>query len=71
MVSHYPKGDLYPPWLVVPAGTHEIVFTFDPDTLHTTETIANIANLILLLSAIGAIALHFRERRKQKCNSSI
>lgn len=57
--------------LVVPAGTHEIVFTFDPDTLHTTETIANIANLILLLSAIGAIALHFRERRKQKCNSSI
>lgn len=47
----------------VPAGKHQIEFRFDPKSLHTTETIAYTALVIL---ALGAIAVCFLWYRKQK-----
>lgn len=42
--------------MVVPAGTHEIVMTFDPQSIHTTVAIATVAIIIIYLLAIAAIA---------------
>ncbi len=47
----------------VPAGKHTIEFTFDPQSLHTTETIAFIALAILALVFVVAIVLTFRKKR--------
>lgn len=47
----------------VPAGKHQIEFKFDPKSLHTTETIAYTALVIL---ALGVIAVCFLWYRKQK-----
>ena len=48
--------------LQVPAGKHEIVMTFDPVSLHTTETIAYIALALLLLGVVAGIVLHVRRK---------
>ena len=48
----------------VPAGKHEVVFRFDPQSVHTTETIAYIALGVLALLIVVAIALYFRRTRK-------
>ncbi|MCR5312129.1 MAG: YfhO family protein, partial [Bacteroidaceae bacterium] len=45
----------------VPAGKHEVVMSFDPEIVHTTETIAYIALAILLLSAIAAVVLKVKK----------
>ena len=39
----------------IPQGDHTIVFTFDPKTIHTTETIAYIALILLVLGSIGYV----------------
>ena len=36
----------------VPAGTHVVEFTFDPKSLHVTETVAFVALGVLTLSLI-------------------
>lgn len=41
--------------MVIPAGEHEIVMTFDPKSVHTTSTIALIAVILIYLSVIAAI----------------
>ena len=46
--------------LKIPAGDHEIVMTFDPRRLHTTDTLATIAIIIIYLTAIVAITLAVR-----------
>lgn len=49
----------------IPAGEHELTMTFDPQSIHTTETVANVSTgllLLLLLSALIAPAL--AQRRK-------
>ncbi len=54
--------------LQVPAGTHEIVFTFDPQSLHTTNTIAMVSVIaIYLLCAVagGLWILHLCTRRRE------
>ena len=43
----------------VPAGKHTVEFTFDPASLHTTETIAFIALGLLVLLAVVAGFRHF------------
>ena len=50
--------------LNVPAGQHVVEFKFDPDTLHTTETIAYVAFALLALAAIGVILLTVKKTSK-------
>ena len=45
----------------LPAGEHTVVFTFDPQSVHTTEAIANIALLLLVLLAIGLVVMGLRK----------
>ena len=52
--------------LQVPAGKHEVVMTFDPVSLHTTETIAYIALALLLVGILAGIVLHTRRPRQPK-----
>lgn len=39
----------------VPAGSHTVVMTFDPDSIHVTTTIATIAIIVIYLLLIAAI----------------
>ena len=48
----------------VPAGKHVIEFTFDPKSLHVTETIAFIALGILGLAILVAIVLALKKNKK-------
>ncbi|MCL1943679.1 MAG: YfhO family protein [Candidatus Azobacteroides sp.] len=41
--------------LPVPSGNHTVEFTFDPQSVHTTEAIAYTAIILLLLGSIGFI----------------
>jgi hypothetical protein len=50
----------------VPAGKHEVVMQFDPQTVHTTETIAYIALSVLALAMIGMIIVTLLINKK-KC----
>ncbi len=50
--------------LPVPAGQHEIVMTFDPQSLHTTGTAATVSIILIYLAAIGAIVMAIRNCRK-------
>ena len=52
--------------VVIPEGKHTIAFRFDPQSLHTTEAIANIGLILLLLLAIGLVAGAVISRRKRK-----
>ena len=48
----------------VPAGQHEIVLSFFPKSVDKTETIANIALILLVLSLIAAVVMSILKRRK-------
>ena len=48
----------------VPAGKHEIVFQFDPTSLHVTETVAYTSLVLLLLLALGLIGMQIRQSRQ-------
>ncbi len=50
--------------LNVPAGKHEVVFTYNPQSIHTTEMIAYIALGVLLLGLLVACFLTFRKRHE-------
>ena len=50
----------------VPGGTHEVVMSFDPQTVHVTEAIAYGALLLLLLLVAVWAALVLRRRNSQK-----
>lgn len=41
----------------LPAGDHEIIMTFDPDELHSTQTIAIVAIILIFASMLAAINL--------------
>jgi uncharacterized membrane protein YfhO len=41
--------------MLVPAGTHQIVFEFYPDTFYTIAGISRFSGLLILLLLIGAI----------------
>ncbi len=49
----------------VPAGKHTVEFTFDPQSLHSTETIAFIALGILALVFVTAILLEWKKSTKK------
>lgn len=51
----------------VPAGRHRVVFSFDPQTVHTTETIAYCALAVMALILIGqTITLIYKRKKCQK-----
>ncbi|MDE5665024.1 MAG: YfhO family protein [Duncaniella sp.] len=41
----------------VPAGDHEIVMSFDPPSLHTTDTLATVSIVIIYLALLGTIVI--------------
>ncbi len=47
----------------VPAGKHTVVFTFDPESLHVTETVAYCALLLLGVGVLAGLLLLFRKRK--------
>ncbi|MBO4801877.1 MAG: hypothetical protein J5545_08445 [Bacteroidaceae bacterium] len=47
----------------IPAGKHQIDFVFDPQSLHTTEAIANTALVALVLLLVGLIIWEVRRRK--------
>ncbi len=52
--------------LFIPAGSHTIQMTFDPQSIHVTETIAYIAMVLLLIGVIAIIALQIKKRKAEK-----
>ena len=48
----------------MPAGQHKVVLKFDPQSVHTTDTIAYIALALLVLMLIGAIVIASRKREQ-------
>ena len=49
----------------VPAGKHEVVFTFDPQTVHTTEGVAYAGLGLLVLLVVGSVAMNFVGKKKE------
>ena len=47
----------------IPAGKHTVVMTFDPQTVHLTETIAYTALAILALLLIGLLITALKGRK--------
>ncbi len=50
--------------LQVPSGKHQIVLTFKPKTINTTETIAYVAGIILLLALLAVCYVEYKKRKK-------
>ncbi len=50
--------------LKVPAGKHQIVLTFKPKSINTTETIAYIAGVVLLLALLMVCYVEWKKRKK-------
>lgn len=51
--------------LRIPAGDHTIVFKFDPQEVHTTDTTAQIAIILIFLALLAAINLEVFMARKR------
>ena len=47
--------------LYVPAGSHTIQMTFDPQSIHVTETIAYGALVLLLLATLAALGIYIKK----------
>ena len=58
-------NDVLRPMKVAP-GKHEIVLTFKPSSISTTETVSYISQVILLLLFIVACVLTFRSSKKKE-----
>ena len=53
----------------LPAGDHEVVFRFDPKSVHTTESIAYVS-LLLILAAFVLVGVEAWKRRKARPSAS-
>lgn len=47
----------------VPAGKHEVVFSFNPESVHTTEAIAYVALAALALLVVVAVVMNLRKKK--------
>ena len=52
--------------LKVPAGKHELVLTYRPASVSTTETVAFISIALILLGFIAAFVIALRKPRKEE-----
>ncbi|MEN8228000.1 MAG: YfhO family protein [Bacteroidota bacterium] len=52
--------------LVIPGGSHEIVFEFHPRSYYSGTTVSLISSILLLLLFLGAIYLHYSKGEKDK-----
>ena len=52
--------------LYIPAGSHTIQMTFDPQSIHVTEAIAYTAMVLLLVGIVAVIALQYRKKQPEK-----
>src|SRR5690606_10287831 len=52
--------------LEVPAGTHTITFSFDPDVVKTGSTLALAGNIVLFLALAGGVFYGIRKREKEE-----
>jgi hypothetical protein len=52
--------------LVVPQGTHEIVFRFHPASYYTGNKVALASSLLLLFAAAGSLAVYLKNRRNEQ-----
>ena len=50
--------------LYVPAGSHIIQMTFDPQSIHVTEAVAYGALILLLIATIAVISVYIRKNKK-------
>lgn len=50
----------------IPAGNHSIEMYFDPQSIHTTTTLASIAIIIIYIGLIAAIILSILPKRKEE-----
>ena len=50
--------------LSVKPGKHEVVLSFFPKSVDTTETIAYLAYAVLLLVLLGSLFMEYRRRQK-------
>jgi uncharacterized membrane protein YfhO len=49
--------------LNVPSGKHEVVLTFKPQSIQTTETIAYVALAVLVLLIVASIVLNLKKKK--------
>ncbi len=49
--------------LFVPAGTHDIVFKFEPDVVQKGSTIILVSNILLFLVVLGGLLLAFKKKK--------
>lgn len=56
--------------IVLPPGNHTLTVRFDPESIHTTESIAWTAWAILALSVIAALALRIKPKSKKKTSNN-
>ncbi len=50
--------------LKVPAGKHQIILTFKPQSIKATETIAYVAGILLLLALLAVCYVEWKKKRK-------
>lgn len=51
--------------MVVPAGTHEIRFKFEPASYYTGNVIASVSSIIVILLALGYLYTEYRKKKVQ------
>ena len=57
--------------MVVPAGTHQISFKFEPAVFYKGKQISNIASWLVLVLLIAAIALYILNQKKKQTSKTV
>lgn len=53
----------------LPAGEHEVIFRFDPPSVHTTEAIAYVSLFLILAAFVGTGFVAWKRRKSVPQNS--